>query len=235
MAKKILLVDDVKFFVELEKRFLKRTDCEILTANNGVEALELIHSQSPDLVLMDLYMPEMNGDECCKAAKNDPKTRDIPIIMVTMAGEEEEKNMCEQAGCDDYITKPIHRMDLLEKLKQYLDVPCREHPRVPIDAEASYSVNNRLYYGRIVDISEDGLFLEGESAHSEGTCIGLNFKISESSDLLIRVEGEILRTMDTSEAGTKEVRQGMGIKFSQMSSEAKKAIADYVKMGNYMV
>ncbi|MBE9503703.1 MAG: response regulator [Proteobacteria bacterium] len=235
MAKKILLVDDVKFFVELEKTFLKRTDCEILTAYDGTEALELIRSEKPNLVLMDLYMPKLNGDECCRKVKDDPETRDIPIIMVTMAGKEEERKKSELAGCDDYITKPINRMELLERVKHHLDIPIRKYPRAPIDIEASYNINNKQYSGRIIEISEGGLFFESESLHSKGTSIELSFKIPESSDILIKAEGKVARAMDASEAGTKKVRQGMGIKFSYMTAEAKKVIANYIKMGNYMV
>ena len=155
--------------------------------------------------------------------------------MVTMAGREEERRKCEQAGCDAYITKPIHRIDLLEKVNHYLDIPIRKHPRVPIDVETSYSVNNRQYSGRIIDISEEGAFIESDTIHPKETSIELSFKMPESSDIVIKAEVDVVRTMDTGEAGKKKVRKGMGIIFSYMSAEAKKAIADYVKMGDDMV
>ncbi len=119
-VKKILLVDDVKFFLELQKSFLKRTNCEILTASNGTEGVELAKKERPDLILMDLYMPEMNGDEACKAIKSDPELKDIPLIMVTKAGEDDEKGRCLLAGCDEFVTKPINRVTLLDKVRNFV-------------------------------------------------------------------------------------------------------------------
>lgn len=235
MMKKILLADDVKFFVELEKTFLKRTDCEILTAYNGREALELIRSEKPDLVLMDLYMPELNGDECCMAVKEDPSTRNIPVIMVTMAGKEEDKSKCLLAGCDDYITKPINRMTLLEKVTSYLKIPVRRYLRVPIDAEATFAVKDKQHSGRLVEIGEGGAFLESDSSCSIGTAMELIFKMPDSDRKLIKVDGEVVRLLEEREARTRRVRQGMGIEFTFITAEAKQRIAAYVAMGNYLV
>ena len=79
---KFLLVDDVELFLNLEKSFLDRESFIIDTARSGKEALEKIRADKPDLVLLDLYMPEMNGDEVCRQIKSDPLTRDIIVIMM---------------------------------------------------------------------------------------------------------------------------------------------------------
>ena len=89
MAKpKILLVDDTRLVLELEKSFLKLSDVEVLTAGNGVEALALIRKDPPDLVFMDMNMPEMDGISCCTLIKSDPFLSDIPVVMLTTAGRE---------------------------------------------------------------------------------------------------------------------------------------------------
>src|SRR5689334_6862148 len=111
----ILLVDDVNLIIQLEKSYLRYLPVNILVARNGQEALEMIGQQRPDLIYMDLNMPVMDGPTCCAAIKADPELSSIPIVMVTTAGREEDEARCRQAGCDDYLTKPIDRQVFLEK------------------------------------------------------------------------------------------------------------------------
>jgi len=231
-AKKILIVDDVKFFIELQKSFLKRTNCNILTASNGREALQLIKAQRPDLVLMDLYMPEMNGDECCKEIKSDPDLKHIPVIMVTKAGEEDEKARCLLAGCDEFVTKPINRMELLGKVKNFLDVLIREHVRAPIDAEIAFTVGGEEYSSAMHDISEGGMFIVSSSPLAVTSKLILRFKLP-NGETIYEAEGDVVRTIDDSPLLPAHIMPGMGIKFSRLPMEAKMAIANYVKEGTY--
>ncbi|MDH3975640.1 MAG: response regulator, partial [Deltaproteobacteria bacterium] len=117
--KKILIVDDSSFFIEIEKAFLQRTDCIILSAHNGQEALEVAQKEKPDLVLLDLYMKEMKGDECCRLIKEDEAIAHIPVIMVTSASHLGDRSRAVAAGCDDYLAKPVSKADLLRKVKKY--------------------------------------------------------------------------------------------------------------------
>ena len=87
--KQILIVEDSQFFILIMRSLLERTGCEIFTARNGDEALEIIKNNPPDLVLMDLYMEGMDGAECCKRIKSNHVTKGIPVIMVTAAGKPE--------------------------------------------------------------------------------------------------------------------------------------------------
>ena len=233
-TKKILLVDDVKFFLELQKSFLKRTNCEILTASNGREGLELARKERPDLILMDLYMPEMDGDEACKAIKSDPELKDTPVIMVTKAGEGEEKGRCLLAGCDEFVTKPINRMELLENVKKFLHVLVREHVRVPIDTEVSFVVDGKEYSSELHDVSEGGAFICMRSPMTMGTSLTIKLKLPESAGP-IEVEGNVVWLVENVAEHPVHVVPGNGIKFSRLSIEAKRDISNYVKSGNYMV
>lgn len=234
LVKKILLVDDVKFFLELQKSFLKRTSCEILTASNGKEGVELARKERPDLVLMDLYMPEMNGDDACKAIKSDPELKHTPIIMVTKAGEGDEKGRCLIAGCDEFITKPINRVKLLETVKKFLNVLVREHVRVPIDAKVTYIVDGKRYYSELHDVSEGGVFICAESPLPMGTSLMIKFQLPETADL-IEVEGNVVRVVEKIAEQPVHVVPGNGIKFSRVPIDAKRDIANYIRSGNYMV
>lgn len=120
--KKILLVDDSRTTLFMERMMLeKRTSYQCITATNGLEAVKKAHAEIPDLVLMDVVMPQMNGFEACKRIRDDEKTREIPIILVTTRGEESYMEAGFQSGCNDYITKPINGPDLLKLVQSYLN------------------------------------------------------------------------------------------------------------------
>lgn len=117
---KVLLVDDAQTVLLFEKMLLKQLGFDFETACNGQEALEKARVYNPDLVLLDLMMPVMNGVDCCRAIKEDEDLKDIPIIMVTTISEQERIDECFAAGCSDYIFKPFRKPELLEKIKKHL-------------------------------------------------------------------------------------------------------------------
>ena len=120
MGKRILLVEDTATMIMLEKMLLAGEGFEITTAGNGVEGLKKIEASAPDLVLLDIMMPEMDGIEMCRQLKNNPETAEIPVIMVTTQGEPERVEQAFEAGCDDFVTKPIDKIELLEKIRSFL-------------------------------------------------------------------------------------------------------------------
>ena len=115
--KKILLVDDSATTLMMEKMVLRRESFEIVTASNGRDAVDMASRENPDLILLDVIMPEMNGFEACRKIRETVKT---PIIMVTTRGEEQNVEAGFESGCTDYITKPINGAELLSKVKNYL-------------------------------------------------------------------------------------------------------------------
>ena len=120
-AKKILLVDDSRTALMMERSILEnRTRYQCVTAMDGVEALAKARKEKPDLVLMDVVMPQMNGFETCKKMREQADTREIPIILVTTRREESYTEAGFASGCNDYITKPIDSSELLELLRSYL-------------------------------------------------------------------------------------------------------------------
>ncbi len=120
MAKTILLVDDTETVLLFENMMLKNAGVELRTARDGVQALEEVKKNPPDLILLDIMMPELDGISTCRRLKEDPATRAIPIVMVTTKGEPEMVEKAFRAGCDDYITKPLDKIELLTKVTTYL-------------------------------------------------------------------------------------------------------------------
>jgi CheY-like chemotaxis protein len=119
--KKILLVDDSKTALMVERSILeKRTNYQCVTASDGLEAVSKAGSEHPDLVLMDVVMPNMNGFEACKKMREKAETQNIPIILVTTRGEENYMEAGFQSGCNDYLTKPVNGEELVRLLQSYL-------------------------------------------------------------------------------------------------------------------
>ena len=119
--KTVLLVDDMETVLLFEKTLLRGFGVALKTAKNGAAALAEIAKSPPDLVLLDVMMPELDGIETCRRIKQDPATRHIPVVIVTTKGEPEMVQKAREAGCDDFITKPLNKAELLSKVNSYLD------------------------------------------------------------------------------------------------------------------
>ena len=121
MPKKVLLVDDSSTTLMMEEMILKQsTPYECVTAVDGMDAISRAVIENPDLVLMDVVMPRLNGFEACKRMRLEQSLKNTPIILVTTRGEEEYVEAGFQSGCNDYITKPINSFELVTLLKGYL-------------------------------------------------------------------------------------------------------------------
>ena len=127
--RELLIVDDVRLFLQLTKTLFSREEYIIHTALNGRQAVEIARSQTPDLILLDLHMPEMEGDEVCRQIRSDPATRNIPVIMVTSESDREAVRRCLHAGCDDFITKPVGLDVLNQAVEKQLVQYKRTFPR----------------------------------------------------------------------------------------------------------
>lgn len=117
---KVLIADDEPFNVEVLEQALDETDYQIITAANGQEAWEKIQSEQPDLILLDLMMPIMDGFAVLAKVKEDAMLRDIPIIIVS--AEQDSKSVVKgiKQGAEDYLTKPINTAQFVHKVKEYL-------------------------------------------------------------------------------------------------------------------
>jgi len=116
----VLVVDDNQQNLELLQVYLEDVDCQTIPAHDGPEALEIIAKDFPDLILLDVMMPKMSGFEVCKRIKNDPKTSDIPVIMVTALNEFGDIERAIDSGTDDFLSKPVNKLELLTRVKTML-------------------------------------------------------------------------------------------------------------------
>ncbi len=118
MPKKILAVDDEKHIVRLVQVNLERQGYEVVTANDGREALEKVESEHPDLVVLDVMMPYMDGFEVLQNLRRNSSTRDIPVIMLTAKAQDADVFRGWQSGVDCYLTKPFNPMELISFVKR---------------------------------------------------------------------------------------------------------------------
>lgn len=119
---RVLIADDNLQNCELLDAYLADEPYEIAMAYDGQEALAKVVEFQPDLILLDIMMPKLSGYEVCQRLRKDPATRDIPVLMVTALNEMGDIEKAVQAGADDFLTKPVNRLELLTRVKSLLRV-----------------------------------------------------------------------------------------------------------------
>ncbi len=118
--KKVLIVEDEESLLKLESILLTTKGYEVRGVANGRAALEALEAELPDLVLLDVMLPEMDGFEVCRRIKNDPKTAAIPVVMLTAKKTAEDMAKGDEVGADRYITKPFKSVMVIETMEQLL-------------------------------------------------------------------------------------------------------------------
>ena len=119
---KVLVVDDMPLNRKLQKTYLTEVGYQVVLAEDGIEALKRIREESPDLILLDVMMPKMDGFQVCRHIKNNIRTRYTPVILVTALNEIEAKIKGIEAGADDFISKPFNKLELLARVKSLLRI-----------------------------------------------------------------------------------------------------------------
>jgi len=121
MKKKILIVEDIPGLIHILQLEVQRLGYETILASNGEEAVEMALAQLPNLIMMDIMMPEMDGLEAARRIRENPQTRTIPIIAVTALSSRKDKKKCLDSGCDDYLSKPFTASKLSSSITKLLD------------------------------------------------------------------------------------------------------------------
>jgi CheY-like chemotaxis protein len=178
----VLVVDDIKLFQDIMRGYLATSDVTVAVAANGQEALDQVNKRRPDIIYMDLHMPDMPGDVCCRLLKTNPEFSDIPIIMVIASGKDADHQSCIAAGCNAIITKPINRRVFLNCGNKYLHGIDRRDMRYEFQTTVVISDSSQTYYGICKDISFGGLYLASDQQPA----------IDERLTLTIIIEGDVL-------------------------------------------
>ncbi len=156
MSKKILVVDDEKAIADIIKFNLKKEGYEVITANDGEEGIVKAFTENPDLILLDIMMPKVDGYEVCKKVREKFST---PIIMLTARAEEVDKVLGLELGADDYVTKPFGIRELMARVKANLR-------KYEVVSKKSQSSNNIISFGKLVidldryEVRKDDVIIE---------------------------------------------------------------------------
>ena len=233
MTKKIILLADVTlFFIGMEKSFFLRDDFELRTAHTGEEVLEIVTSSCPDIVFLDLNMPEMSGDECCRRIKTDANLKHIPVVMVTEGIKEGDLERCRQAGCDGVIFKPINRDDFIEKAKKHLNIQARALPRYVARMRVNFGPNaGQLFSEYTLNLSTGGVFLETMNLLAEGTPLAIDFVLLHRN-IPISCKAKVAWVNRPDMIRNPNLPAGMGIQFLDLSTESIEAIRSYIDEEN---
>ncbi|MGF1576138.1 MAG: response regulator transcription factor [Cyanophyceae cyanobacterium] len=116
----ILVVEDNRTYQEMISELLKENGMDVVTASDGIEAMEKVKTVIPDLVVLDVVMPRMNGYEVCRELKGDPRTQSVLIVMCSTKDQEFDRHWANKQGADAYVTKPFRPQELVATIKQLL-------------------------------------------------------------------------------------------------------------------
>ncbi len=226
-CKSVLLVDDVDVFLQLECMFLKRKGFKIFTARDGREALRIAQKERPDIILLDLILPDISGVECCRQLKSDPELKSIPIIIVTTSGCEKDRVRCVEAGCDGYLTKPIKQLELLDLVQKTLNLRIRADKRLPISTPVRYATEEGSEHrGVTLNISKGGMFIVTQQPLSPGTKITLEFQLKGIAQPF-HLSGEALWNTLGMPKGS--ITPGFGLRFTDIPEDRRVEIGVYVE------
>lgn len=212
MIRKILVVDDEKDIVDILKYNLEREhEFDVQTASNGKEALEAAQSQ-PDLILLDIMMPELSGFEVCKQLKSNPETNKIPVIFLTAKENEIDEILGLEIGADDYITKPISPRKVLARIKSVIRRTNNES-EVTSKLERNVKIGNLELdsIGHRVKVNEEEIFFPKKEFQLLHFLISNRGRVYSRENLLNQIWGENIYVVDrTVDVHIAKVREKLG-------------------------
>ncbi len=190
MARKILVVDDEAILVETIAYNLEQAGYQVTTAADGASALEAAHRELPDLIVLDLMLPEMDGLEVCRQLRRESATAQTPIIMLTAKSDEIDKVVGLEVGADDYVTKPFGRRELLARVRALLRRS--EYPTAIEEKPAESSVEEVPRVSRELVVGPLRIDLAGRRINCRGQEMELQPKQFDLLTYLVRNRGTVL-------------------------------------------
>lgn len=219
MHAKILLVDDVKVFLEVQKEFLRPSPVRVLTASNGAEALESAREEKPDLVVMDVEMPVMDGITCCAAIKEDPCLSSTPVILLSSNGSHEVIESSQKARCDSFLHKPLFGRDFLNIVHSFLPIIERRRPRVPCRVPVTVQVGRAVFQSISRTISLSGICLETDREVELESETTVSFKLPNSASDKTVAWGRVAWVNPPRNPQSPDLPSGFAVEFREIIGE----------------
>lgn len=189
---KVLLVEDNPELLNREQSFLSRRGWEILTAPNGIEAIKLATEEKPHIIILDIYIPKVDGLEVLKWIHSQSFLSTSKVIALVPAAHKEDNRKVKQIGCDELLTKPVSREALLGAIINVSSVKVRAEPRAQLKILVNGYRRGERFDGRSLNIGAGGIYLRTEKRFPPGSEAELFFTLP-GTDKKIRAQGRLLR------------------------------------------
>jgi CheY-like chemotaxis protein len=218
--KKILLVYSVIVFYEKNRNLLNRSDFKIYTAISVKEALRIHRIRRVDLIIADLNMPDMGGDELCSIIRSEKELRNVSVLL-TCRDDPAELERIALCGANAWVSKPIQTGTFLEKIGQLLDISLRKDYRVLLKASVRGERENRSFYCTSYNISRSGILIETDEILHQGDRITCTFFLPGARQIV--AEGEAIRSVTLTDGC-----YHYGIRFIDLDENFREEIDEYV-------
>jgi DNA-binding response OmpR family regulator len=223
-AMRILFVEDSDLFLYFKETFVARIGWHILNARDGKSGIARAREERPDLVILSDRLADMPGAEACRQIRSIGPDRPLPMIVILDGISGAKIRQYEQIGCDDYLLRPVDPGTLMERISRVLQVAYRRGPRLLVIMETICSSTEHIIFGNILNLSENGLFVETNEAIEPGTTLDLELRLPDTKDLLM-IKGKVARRHKL--AG--KVLYGIGVQFQELDSRTRQTLQGYIE------
>lgn len=225
---KILLVDDVDFFIDVERRFLRQTPAEILTAGSGAEALDIARCERPALIYLDSQMPGMDGLDCLRQLKGDTRTSTIPVVMVLSEGQQQAESAYRESGADGVLSKPLDRNAFLDLGRRFLYDIDRRAPRIPCQALVTLRHKGVEVHCTSEDLSASGAYLNCRQPAQAGDVVELSMVLPGGAAAVFTCRARVAWVNQGFPRQRLKLPQGFGVEFYKPAPEMKTALRSFL-------
>jgi CheY-like chemotaxis protein len=222
LAKKVLIVDDKPGGVAPLRELMKQSSLTVFEATSGRQALETHRREHVDLIVMDLQMRGMDGEQVTRTIRADAALRDVSILLFSDSPRPGLRQRCLASGANEFVSKPFHNPELMNRVWQLLNVATRKRTGLLAHVDVTDGGPPVLpFVARIVNVSTSGLALEADVPITEGRTVAVKFFVP-GNNVQLTATGTIIRRAETAGA----VR--WGVRFTALDLNARRIIRDYV-------
>ncbi|HEX9688254.1 MAG TPA: response regulator [Thermoanaerobaculia bacterium] len=218
----VLLVDNRNLFPEISRAVRSRTNCRVLTASSGPEALAVARREKPDLVFLNAEMEGMTGVDVCRVLKADKQFAHRPIVLV--GGGEKERQDAERTGADGYLPRNFAEEDFFEALRTHLNVFARDATRSSVEWSITFWRDGIQHEGTIRDLSRGGFFVRAAADQPIGARLEISFEAPvDRPNRAVVGEAIVVRIGDAPD-------KGIGCRFFQLSSTSRSNLEECLRL-----
>lgn len=226
---KILFSDGDKVFLELCKFHLRKSGLNIITCENGKDALEIIRNQKPNLVVMAAELPVMNGYDCCREVKMDETLQAIPVLLTLPYGKLEEVDRCLQAGSDEVLLKPINRYSIYSVISKFVALHRRTASRFQVRFPVVWTCGDGQWNsGYSINISIKGIFVESKVTATVNSIVSVNFTLP-ANDVELQCKARVSCVYHNDCALNSQSSEGLALVFVDLSEKNYLKISKYIR------